>query len=98
MQSALIEMRQRNWDRAIAWTREAIEVSRAQLDVAAEAQAWNELGNALLESNRLPASEEALLESFRLRKLTHDERLHFSYESLAELRLAQHDPARPWHF
>jgi CHAT domain-containing protein len=93
IQSALIEMRQRNWDRATAWTREAIEVSRAQLDVAAEAQAWNELGNALLEWNRLPASEEALLESFRLRKLTHDERLHFSYESLAELRLSQNNPA-----
>lgn len=93
IQSALIEMSQKHWDRATAWTREAIEVSRAQLDVAAEAQAWNELGNALMEWKRLPASEEALLESFRLRKLTHDERLHFSYESLAELRLLQHDPA-----
>lgn len=92
IQSALIEMRQGNWDRATAWTRQAIEVSRAQLDVATEAQAWNELGNALLEMNHLPASEEALLESFRLRKLTHDDRLHFSDESLAELRLAQNDP------
>ena len=93
IQAALIEMKLRNWDRATAWTREAIDVSRAQLDVATEAQAWNELGNALLEWNRLPAAEKALLESFRLRKLTHDERLHFSYESLAELRLAQKDPA-----
>ena len=47
IQSALIEMSQKHWDRATAWIREAIEVSRAQLDVAAEAQAWNELGNAL---------------------------------------------------
>ena len=92
IQSALIEMEQKNWDRATALTREAIEVSRAQHDTAAEAQAWNELGNALRLWKRLPASEEALLESFRLRKLTHDERLHFSYESLAELRLRQNDP------
>ena len=89
---ALIERRQGHWDRAAAWAREAIEVSRAQLDVAAEAQAWDELGNTLREWKRLPASEEALLESFRLRKLTHDEHLHFSYESLAELRLDQHNP------
>ena len=93
IQAALIEMRQKNWDRAVARTQDAIDVARAQLDVAAEAQAWNELGNALLEWNRLPAAEEALLESFRLRKLTHDERLHFSYESLAELRMSQGDPA-----
>ena len=92
IQSALIEMQQKNWDRATAWTREAIEVSRDQLDIVVEAQAWNELGNALMDWKRLPAAEEALLESFRLRKLTHDERLHFSYESLAELRLAQDNP------
>jgi CHAT domain-containing protein/tetratricopeptide (TPR) repeat protein len=89
---ALIERRQGHWDRAAAWAREAIEVSRAQPDVAAEAQAWDELGNTLREWKRLPASEEALLESFRLRKVTHDEHLHFSYESLAELRLDQHNP------
>ena len=93
IQSALIEMRQNNWKAAVAHTRDAIDVARAQLDVAAEAQAWNELGNALLEWGRLAPAEEALLESFRLRKLTHDERLHFSYESLAELRLDQDKPA-----
>ena len=98
IQAALIEIKLGNWDRATAGTREAIDVSRSQLDVATEAQAWNELGNALLEWNRLPSAEKALLESFRLRKLTHDERLHFSYESLAELRLAQKDPASALHF
>ena len=92
IQSARIEMKQENWDRAAAWTREAIQVSRAQLDVAAEAQSWYELGNALREWKRLPAAEEALLESFRLWKLTHDEQLRYSYEALAELRLAQGNP------
>ena len=93
IQAALIQMELKQWDLATAWTREAIDVARSRLDVATEAQAWNELGNALIESEHLPAAEEALLESFRLRKLNHDERLHFSYESLAELRLAQKDPA-----
>ena len=92
IQAALIQMRQGNCDRAAAWTRQAIDFSRAQLDVPTEALAWNELGNAMLECDQLPAAEEALLESFRLRKLTNDDRLHFSYESLAALRLAQNDP------
>ena len=93
IQAALIQFRQGSCERAAGLTREAIEVSRAQLDVPAEAQAWNELGNALLECKQLPGAERALLESFRLRKLTHDDRLHFSYEALAGLRMAQHDPA-----
>jgi CHAT domain-containing protein len=91
IQSALIQMRQRHWDRAIAALRQAIDVARDQLDVRAEAQAWDELGNALLECGQMPAAERALLESFRLRSLRHDERLHFSYESLGELRLLQND-------
>jgi CHAT domain-containing protein len=91
IQSALIQMRQGNWDRAILGLRQAIDISRAQLDVTVEAQAWNELGNALMDSGRLSTAEPALLESFRLRSLSHDERLHFSYESLGELRLLQND-------
>jgi CHAT domain-containing protein len=92
IQSALIQMRQGNWDRAIFGLRQAIAISRDQLDVAVEAQAWNELGNALMDSGRLSTAEPALLESFRLRSRSNDERLHFSYESLGELRLLQNDP------
>ncbi len=91
IQSALIQMRQGNWDRAVLRLRQAIDIARAQLDVTGEAQAWNELGNALMDSGRLTTAEPALLESFRLRSLSHDERLHFSYESLGELSLLQND-------
>ena len=91
IQSALIQMRRGNWDRAILGLRQAIDIARAQLDVSVQAQAWNELGNALMDSGRLSTAEPALLESFRLRSLSHDERLHFSYESLGELRLLQND-------
>jgi CHAT domain-containing protein len=93
IQSALIQMRLGNGDRAILGLRQAIEIARAQLDVSVEAQAWNELGNALMDSGRLSTAEPALLESFRLRSRSHDERLHFSYESLGELRLLQNDRA-----
>jgi CHAT domain-containing protein/Flp pilus assembly protein TadD len=93
IQSAVIQIRQRNWDRAILGLRQAIDLARAQRDVTVEAQAWNELGNALLECGRLSTAEAALLESFRLRSVSHDERLHFSYESLGELRLRQNDRA-----
>ena len=92
MQCARIKGRQRNWGPAIALLENAIEASRAELDVASEAQAWNELGNSLLEWGQLSSAEHALLEAFRLRKLTHDDRLYFTYESLGHLRMLQGDP------
>lgn len=91
--AALIQMRQRNCGRAIVQLRQAIDIARDQLDVTVEAQAWNELGNALLDCGRSSDAEPALLESFRLRSLRHDGRLHYSYESLGELRLRQNNPA-----
>jgi tetratricopeptide (TPR) repeat protein len=93
IQSALIKVRAKNYREAVPQLRQAVDVARAQLDTATEAQAWNELGNALLECDQQPAAENALLESYRLRKLNRDRRLHFSYESLAELRVAQDHPA-----
>ena len=93
IQSALIKVRAKNYREAVPQLRQAVDVARAQLDTATEAQAWNELGNTLLECDQQPAAENALLESYRLRKLNRDRRLHFSYESLAELRLAQDHPA-----
>jgi len=93
IQSAFIQMRRSDFDGAIRGFRQAIETAQTQLDVSTEALAWNELGNALLERGRLPDAEAALLESYRLRRLSHDERLHFSYESLGELRLRQNDRA-----
>jgi len=91
IQSAVIQVHRRNWDRAILGLRQAIDIARAQRDVTVEAEAWNELGNALLEAGRLSAAEPALLESLRLRSLSHDARLHFSYEALGKLRRLQND-------
>ena len=90
--AALIQMRERQCSPAIAKLRQAIDIARDQLDASVEAQAWNELGNALLDCGRVSDAEPALLESFRLRSLRHDGRLHYSYESLGELRLRQNKP------
>jgi len=91
IQSAQLQMRQRDPDQAIRTLNEAIDASRSGLDQATEAQAWDELGDVLMKSGRLDAANHALLESFRLRKLNHDDRIHFSFESLAKLRLLQND-------
>lgn len=81
----------KDWEQAVPLLQDAIEASRAELDIASEAQAWNELGNTLLERGQLKPAERALLEAFRLRTLTHDDRLYFSYESLGNLRVRQGD-------
>jgi CHAT domain-containing protein len=91
LQCARIKGRQQDFEETVALLQNAIEVSRTQLDMASEAQAWNELGNAFLERGQLQSGERALLEAFRLRKLTHDDRLYFSYESLGQLRMLQGD-------
>jgi CHAT domain-containing protein/tetratricopeptide (TPR) repeat protein len=90
-QHARIKRRQKNSEQAIALLRAAIEVSRAERDVPTEAQAWNELGNTLRECGQLTSAEKALLEAFRLRERTHDDRLYFSYSSLGHLRVLQGD-------
>jgi tetratricopeptide (TPR) repeat protein len=91
LQCARIKGRQKDSEQAVGLLQNAIEVSRTQLDIASEAQAWNELGNALIELGQLQSAEHALLEAFRIRKLTHDDRLYFSYESLGRLRILQGD-------
>jgi CHAT domain-containing protein len=91
IQYAYIKWRRNNSGEAVKALRDAIEASRSQLDPAAESQAWNEMGSALLESGRLAEAEDALLEAFRMRKLTHDDRIYFTYDSLANLRVRQSD-------
>jgi tetratricopeptide (TPR) repeat protein len=91
IQSALVRVRQRDLDGAVRLLGEAIAAARQGLDFAAEAQAWNELGNALLQAGRPDAAEGPLLEAFRIRKLTHDDRIYFSYETLGKLRVLQGD-------
>ena len=91
LQSARIKARQKDSGQTVALLQSAIEVSRTELDTASEAQAWNELGNAFIERGQLQAGERALLEAFRLRKLKHDDRIYFSYQSLGHLRMLQGD-------
>jgi tetratricopeptide (TPR) repeat protein len=91
LQSARIRVKQGAYEQAVGLLRSAIEVSRAQLDMASEAQAWNELGNTFIELGQLQSGERSLLEAFRLRKLSHDERIYYSYESLGHLRMLQGD-------
>jgi CHAT domain-containing protein/tetratricopeptide (TPR) repeat protein len=90
IQCALIKARQTEPAQAAVLLRDAIESARGQLDMAAEAEAWNELGNVLMNLGQIPGAERAVLEAFRLRKLTRGD-LHFAYESLGELRVLQGD-------
>jgi CHAT domain-containing protein/tetratricopeptide (TPR) repeat protein len=91
IQCARINGQQKNSEQAVILLHGAIEASRADLDASSEAQAWNELGNILVECGQLQSAERALIEAFRLRKLTHDDRIQFSYESLGNLRVRQGD-------
>lgn len=91
IQCARIRAQQNDSEQAVALLRDAIEASRKELDTSSESQAWNELGNTLVERGQLPSAESALIEAFRLRKLTHDDRIQFSYESLGNLRVRQGD-------
>src|SRR5262249_48228080 len=92
IQGARVYARKKDWERANALFQEAIEISRHKSDIATEAQAWNKLGDSLVEERKLSSAEHPLLEAFRLRKLTKDSRLYFAYQSLGELRLLQDDP------
>ena len=91
LECARIKGRQKDSEQTVELLQSAIEVSRAGLDTASEAQAWNELGNAFMERGQLQSAERALLEAFRMRELTRDDRLYFSYESLGRLRMLQGD-------
>jgi CHAT domain-containing protein/tetratricopeptide (TPR) repeat protein len=89
VQSALVKVRQKRPAEAVKLLRDAVELSRRDLDMATEAQAWNELGGALLEAGDPAAAEGPLLEAFRLRKLARDNRIYFCYENLGRLRMIQ---------
>jgi tetratricopeptide (TPR) repeat protein len=94
IQSAQIRSRRGEWNLAVGLLRDAIEVSRAELDTATESQAWNTLGDLFVDNGRLESAERALLEAFRLRKLVHDDRILYSYQSLGRLRRLQGDLVR----
>jgi len=91
LQCARIKGRQKDSGQNVALLQKAIDASRSELDMPSEAQGWNELGSVLIERGELQSGERALLEAFRMRKLTHDDRLYFTYESLGHLRMLEGD-------
>lgn len=85
IQGALLQSRLNRSEVALDLLRQAIEESRSQLNTSDESQAWNELGNTLLDLGRLPEAEFSLMEAFRLRKLHRDLRLNYTFQSLGRL-------------
>lgn len=72
---------------------EAIGQAMTRGDVAQMARSWDSFGFACLRQRRLQLAETCLIESYRLRLLSHSKEIHLSYTKLALLRLAQHDLA-----
>ncbi len=91
IQYARIRRQQKDSGPAVALLRDAIEASKAEHDTASEAQAWDALGNTLIEQGQLSPAEQALAEGLRLRESTHDDHVYYSYQSLGHLRERQGD-------
>jgi CHAT domain-containing protein/tetratricopeptide (TPR) repeat protein len=91
IQSALILIRDKDWEHAFSLLDEAVAAAKASHDIASESQSLNELGEAQLEFGRLPAAEQALIEAAHLREQTGDDTVHYTYELLADLRFRQGD-------
>ena len=69
--------------------RQAIAAANRAGDQEMYAFAWNDLGYVYLEHEQLPQAEHALLEAYRIRKLSHLRTIESSYRNLGMLRLAQ---------
>ncbi|MFN7993092.1 MAG: CHAT domain-containing tetratricopeptide repeat protein [Bryobacteraceae bacterium] len=93
MLSALIRVRRRDFAAANRLLREALRSAAADPDseTATEAQCWNEIGNAYLKAGDIRSAERPLLQSFRIRKLTHDSRIFYTYENLGTVRMEDGD-------
>ena len=70
---------------------DAVDEAHKQHDAGSEAQALNELGNALLDSGQTERAERAQLEGLQLRVRNADDRIYFSYQSLGKVRARQGD-------
>ncbi|HUD98914.1 MAG TPA: CHAT domain-containing tetratricopeptide repeat protein [Bryobacteraceae bacterium] len=71
--------------------RQAIAAADRAGDQEMYALAWNELGYAYLEHEKLSQAEHPLLEAYRVRELNHQRTIEGSYRNLGMLRLAQGD-------
>ena len=70
---------------------DGIEAARTRNDVALEAMAWDLLGEERLAAGKLPETENAFLEAFRLRRLLRPSELGVSFGHLGALALARND-------
>lgn len=77
---------------AVGLFQRAIDEADRQGDPATQALAWNQLGYELLLKRDLAGAEDALVEAFRLRKVTRDKAILVTYRLLGLLRMAQGDP------
>ena len=68
---------------------QAIDATRAQANVAMEAEAWDLLGEERMRRHDLAGAESALDQAYRLRSLQLRHDLRLSYWRLGALRLAQ---------
>ena len=91
IQYARIRRQQKEASPAVALLQEAVQISKADHDAAGEAQAWDALGNTLLEQGQAADAEHALTEGLRLRESARDDHVYYSYQSLGNLRKIQHD-------
>ena len=91
IQYAKIRRQQKEPGTAVALLKDAIETAKTEHDNATEAQAWDVLGNTLLEQKQLSPAENALMEALRLRESNNDDHVYYSYGALGYLRQAQGD-------
>jgi CHAT domain-containing protein/tetratricopeptide (TPR) repeat protein len=76
-------------DSALRLYSEAIQEADRRGDSSTQAQAWNRVGHDLLRAGQIEGAEQALLEAFRLRKLSGDQTILLSYRALGLLSMAQ---------
>jgi tetratricopeptide (TPR) repeat protein len=77
---------------------DGIEAARAQGDTMQEARGWDWLGDLRLDEGSLEEAAQDYIESFRLRRLTHQGDVAFSYARLGALKLAEGDRGAARHF
>jgi CHAT domain-containing protein len=89
IQSAFIQIHKENWDDAFALLDKAVAAAEASHNTASESKALHELGEAMVDRGRLSDADPVLTEALRLREANGDDQVHYTYESLGDLRSRQ---------
>ncbi|MCC7175146.1 MAG: CHAT domain-containing protein [Bryobacterales bacterium] len=91
-QAAIIQARQGNLPASTRLFREALDEAYLRADPATLGLIWDQLGYELLLNGNLDEAETALVEAFRIRKLSGLKDLQYSYYTLGMLHLARNRP------